>query len=417
MMNITLLLTMTLAAGTAQAQPATTAETAIAHTDTRFALWLGCWRLEDDLVGTGARLCITPEEPGGVKLQTFLAARLGIDEVIVPDGTTRPITDPNCTGTERSEWSSDSLRVFRYTDVTCGTDPARKVSSISFLSSGPSWINVQYVEGGANRSVRVQRYRRAADQKLADGSRAPEPSARMVAEAPRPNGQDWDVADVIEATGKLPADAVQAAISEGRGPFDLNKKTLAAMADANVAEPVVDLMIALTFPRRFVVERVGGGGSFPPMGISMGGGVYDPFLTSFGYPMMNDCYGMGYRSYYSTCGSAYGPYGNYYGSNFGYYGYPNYGGGGWVVVPNPQQPGTPSVEGRAVNGRGYTQVRPRDPEPSSRTGGVGNGSAPGGSNGGTNGVSSQGYSGGSSGSGSSGSGSGVRTAVPRPPGE
>ena len=83
---------------------------------------------------------------------------------------------------------------------------------------------------------------------------------------------------------------------------------------------------------------------------------------------------------------------------------------------------TPSTEGRAVNGRGYTQVRQRDAEPSPiRNGNVGNGAAHdngGGSSsgGGTSGASSQGgYSSGSS--GSSGSDSGARTAVPRPPGQ
>ncbi|HEX7281379.1 MAG TPA: hypothetical protein VF239_04930, partial [Vicinamibacterales bacterium] len=25
--------------------------------DARFSAWLGCWRLEDDLAGTGARMC------------------------------------------------------------------------------------------------------------------------------------------------------------------------------------------------------------------------------------------------------------------------------------------------------------------------------------------------------------------------
>ena len=83
---------------------------------------------------------------------------------------------------------------------------------------------------------------------------------------------------------------------------------------------------------------------------------------------------------------------------------------------------TPAAEGRVVNGRGYTQVRPRDAEPSpGRSGNVGNGAAYDGggsssSGGGTSGVSSQGYSGGSSSGGSSSGGdSGARTAVPRPP--
>ena len=84
----------------------------------------------------------------------------------------------------------------------------------------------------------------------------------------------------------------------------------------------------------------------------------------------------------------------------------------------------PQVEGRVVNGRGYTQVRPRESEPTPvRTGNNGNGSSAGYSGASSGGVSSQGYSGGSSQrfvgverlERSSGD-SGARTAVPRPPG-
>lgn len=440
-MHITFLLAMTMAAGSglgtvgpaevAQAQitrsaPATPAATA--QTDARFAHWLGCWRLEDDLVGTGARVCITPDGKNGVKLQTLVGTQRGADEVMVPDGVARPISDPECKGTERAEWSNDGLRVFRSTDVTCGKDPARKVSSVSFLSKGPAWINVQLVEGGPTKSVRVQRYRRALDQKLADGSTAPLPPTQMLAEAPVASDMDWNVADVIEASAKLPADAVQAALSEDHRPFELNRKNLLAMDEAGVPEPVIDLMVALTYPRRFVVQRAGAG-SYTPSGISVGGGWFDPFMSPLAFGSMYDCYspyGMGYRSYYSTCGSLYSPYGYGYGA-YGYdnfnNGYTNYG-GGWVAVGTPAKgTGTPVTEGRVVNGRGYTQVRPREAEPTPiRSGNVGNGGAfdsGGGSSsgGGTSGVSSQGYSGGGSSSGSSGGDSGARTAVPRPPGQ
>ncbi|MDO8681694.1 MAG: hypothetical protein Q7R30_24555 [Acidobacteriota bacterium] len=442
-MSITFLLAMTMAAGlsteasaaVAQAQitrsaPATPAA-ATAQTDARFAHWLGCWRLEDDLVGTGARVCITPDDKQGVKLQTLVGTQRGLDEVIVPDGVARPISDPECKGTERSEWSNDGLRVFRVTDVMCGKDPARKVSSVTFLTKGPAWVNVQLVEGGPTKSVRVQRYRRALDQNLADGSRAPMPSARMLAEAPPATATDWNVNDVIEASAKLPADAVQAAISEDSGSYDLNRRNLVAMDDAGVPEPVIDLMVALTYPKRFVVQRAGAG-SYAPSGISMGGGWYDPFMSPLAFSSMSDCYSpySGYRSYYSPCGSFYAPYGygynSYYNNNYGnfYPGYSTYG-GGWVALDPNAVSATPSTEGRVVNGRGYTQVRPREAEPSPiRSGNVGNGAAHdngGGSSssgGGTSGASSQGYSSGSSGgSSSSGSDSGARTAVPRPPGQ
>ena len=430
-MSITLLLALTVAAGPAQAQPApTTPAVTTAQTDARFSHWLGCWRLEDDLVGTGARVCVTPERETCVRLQTLVGAQRGLDEIVLPDGVTRPIADAECKGTDRSEWSSDGLRVFRYIDVTCGKEPASKVSSVAFLSTGPSWINVQYVEG-PSRSVRVQRYRRAIDQTLGNGSKAPGPTARMLSQAPAIDARAWSTEDVIEASAKLPADAVQAAISELRGPFDLNKRTLVAMDKANVPEAVIDLMVALTYPKRFVVERAGGGGGYAsPMGLSMGGGWYDPFLSPFGYSQLGSCYSYSDLAMLNgLCNYVYSPYGNYgyglrgYGSYGGYYGnyYPNYG-GNWIYVDSgPNVPGsqvTTPGEGRVVNGRGYTQVRPRDPEPAPiRNGSISNGASygsTGGSSGGSSGVSSQGYSGG--GSGGSSSGGGERTAVSRPPG-
>jgi hypothetical protein len=119
----------------------------------------------------------------------------------------------------------------------------------------------------------------------------------------------------------------------------------------------------------------------------------------------------------------YSPYGyDYYGYNR-YYGNGAY--GGWIGV-GAVPPGTgsgivvePQGDGRAVNGRGYTQVRNRESEPSPRVNSGSNGSAAGWS-GNNGGASSGGYSqGGSSNSGSGGGGSssggdsGARVAVPK----
>ena len=96
-------LAFSMATGVAYAQqPASAAPVATAQVDARFANWLGCWRLEDDLAGTGARLCITPDNPG-VRLQTIVGKISGGNESLRTDGVTRPITDKDCKGTERAE--------------------------------------------------------------------------------------------------------------------------------------------------------------------------------------------------------------------------------------------------------------------------------------------------------------------------
>ena len=422
MKNTTFVLTLILGAGTAFAQqpaaPAAAAPTA--QVDARLAGWLGCWRLDDDLAGTGARMCITPEK-SGVRLQTVVGTNKGIDELVIPDGVARPIADAECKGTEQAEWSSDGARIFRSTSVTCGKEAPRTVKSVAFMAPGPAWINVQLVTGeAANTAVRVQRYRRAVNQKLADGSTAQQPDAGTAARAMQAQTR-WSVEAVIEASGKLPAEMIQAALSELSHGFDLNRKTLVALDDGGVPESVIDLMVALTYPSKFVVERRGGGSS--AAGITTGSGWFDPFMTGASTSFM-DCYtpmGYGYRSYYSMCGlGLYAPFA------YGYYGYnnyyPYYGYGSWVDVgPYPPIAGgggtaTPQVEGRAINGRGYTQIRDRQTEPAPRVSGGNNGGGWSGSGGG---VSSGGYSSGSpsagstGGGGSSGGDSGARTAVPK----
>ncbi len=384
--------------------------------DSRWAPWLGCWRSEDDLTGTGARLCITPESISGVKLQTVLDDEVRLSETIIPDKVTRPVDDRECRGTTRSEWSRNNQRLFRFTDVTCGSETARKLSGVTFLLEGPVLVDIQFADLAENKSVRVRRFHRSGNQKLPDGSSAPRSSdVRGTAV-----GAPWTVEDVIEASGKISPDAVQAAISEVGSGFRLDKTSLLAMDKAGVPGNVIDLMVALSYPKRFVVERA----SVPADEGFTGSpiGWWDPFLSPMiPFSLMGrDCY-----SYYYAYGPSYGC-GRYY-SAYGY-GYPGYGYGygygypGWVIVDGSPGIGSGisengSPDSRVVNGRGYTQIRNREPVPVTmgHSGSDGGSSSSGGNSGttstGSSGVSSGGYSG----SGSSGGDTG-RTAVPRGPG-
>jgi uncharacterized membrane protein YgcG len=282
----------------------------------------------------------------------------------------------------------------------------------------------------ANTAVRVQRYRRAANQQLADGTKTPQPDANLALRA-SPESTTWSIEDVIEASSKMPAEVVQASLAEIHQPFTMNKRTLVALADGGVDSQVIDLMVALTYPKRFVVERRGGGGS--TTGVLTGNGWFDPMISSgmmMGSLSMLDCYtpfGYGYRSYYSMCGNS--PYGyDYYGFNrytnpYGAYG--GYGNYGWVDVGAITQPGVgtisgePQGEGRAIKGVGYAQIRNRESEPAPRVNAGSNGSATSWSGNSGGSATSSGYSSGSSSSGSSGGSSsssgdsGARVAVPK----
>jgi hypothetical protein len=387
--------------------PAATAATA-----TYWDLWAGCWTLTEEttdegsstiarLLGLGAprtkgpgdaRVCVTTDRPSTATFSTTFGDRPAISETIVADGSEQPLADAECRGWQRAAWSTLGPRLFASAEMTCGTQAPRKVSGLSMMMAGPTWIDIQMVESQGQRNLRVRRYYRAADGPAVRRTATPRLVPRLT------------FAEVKEASARVAPEVLQAALIELKGGFDLDSRRLTELADAGVSRGVIDLMVALSFPKKFVVERPvtssGGGGGYS------GGWSFDSFDPSWAF----------YSSPYLFT-SYYAPFGYRY---WGYYDNRYFTGPGFVVI-NPNgggpTPAEPSGDGRVVDGRGYTRVRRADPVPvnSGYAGGLNTSSSSGsgssGSSGsGSSGVSSSGYSGGGSGGG------GDRTAQPRPPG-
>jgi hypothetical protein len=381
--------------------------------DERWQPWLGCWQAEEDTAGRGARTCVVPGAGGAVSIITFVGLQTVTTESRLADDREHPVAVDDCRGTERVRWGSRGRQMFRRATVACGSEAPRTLSGTAFMLSGPVWVDVLAVQQGGETSVHVRRYHRAVSQRLADGTRAIQPAADVYALETPP----WRIEDVMEMSAVVPPDAVQAALGHGPAAFALNAKALRALSDAQVPERVIDLMVALAYPSKFVVQPGGGGGGMPDAWLAAGG--FDPFFSPIvGPASLYGCYApyaWAISNYWDACGG-WNPYLGGYGLGFynGYYGPYNYpwiptdgggiGGGGEA----PDQ-----GRGRVVNGRGYTQITPVDTsvsgDGSGRSGGTST-SGTGSSSGGSSGVSSGGYSGGAS------SGDGGRMAMPRPPG-
>ncbi len=401
----------------AHAQSATPAERAAAPSgDARWTPWLGCWRAVDDLGGTGARVCVT-SAGGGVTVRTVVGGQVVSEDVRVADGAARPVRESGCSGTTNSQWSADGHRAYRTATASCGTDSPRTLAGVDYFVPGPVWVDVQTVTLNGATNVRVSRYARSQLQRLPDGTQVPSTPSGLAAPV---TSRGWTTDDVVEASRVLPPDGVQAAIGEGPTAFRLNAASLSHMADGGVAEGVIDLMVALTYPKKFTIDRAAsGGGSTLAMGSSLWA---DPFFAQIvGPAALYDCYsayGWASDGYWSGC-SRYNPYlyGSYPGYYNGYYG-ANGPYGTWVATtsgPGPDN-GRADSGGRLINGRGYTQVHAIDTSnsamPSNTDGSSGNGSGTNSSNSGgssSGGATSSGYS-------SGGGAGGGNFAVARPPG-
>lgn len=387
--------------------------------DPRWAPYLGCWQLQRqstgdliaDMVAVAARqakagesredvmICVTAApEPSAVSQQTVLNGESVLDEIVAADGRPRTGEDQSCRSTRQAQWSASGRQLFTRGTVACEGQPERTITGLSLVMRGPTWIDVQMVEARGSRSVRVRRYGLSREQ-------------QRLARATTPDGPEpmdrWTLDEVKEAARHVAPEVLQAALVEVGAKLPLSARRLVELDAAGVPGPVVDVMVALSFPEKFVIDK--------PTGSNYGGG-YTGGWGGFGGPL--DPWLVGSDLAWL---SLYAPFGYQY---YGYYD-PRYGPGwgNWVgvVPPIAGSPVPEDANGRVVNGLGYTRVRPRDPEPRisgsyvDRSGTSGTGTSGGGtgdSNGGGSGVTSGGYT---SGSGGASGGSG-RTAVPRPPG-
>ncbi len=395
--------------------PALAQETPAAF-DSRWTPYLGCWTISQEELGQqpvslapGTMVCVRPSGRFGVAVTTTVDGKNVLEQTIVADGSAQPLSQADCSGTQTSDWSRDGDRLFTRVSLNCTGRPTREVSGITMMAKG-QWVDVQATVVDGDHDLRVRRYRRTSDQ---------------YGGVPAVTTAPFSVEDVIEASAKVQAPAVEAALLEVGGRFSLNSRVLKQLADAKVSPAVIDLMVAQAYPERFEIDR----GVYPPAPVSSGGsasvGNTTVMMGSAGYPYPYPMYDPFYSSYYYYSPFAY-PY--YWGSSYRYrysypfyrnsygydfYGYPGiyYGGGGSF---NPghgggdggsnAQPGSPNSRGGSgiVTREGYTRVRPSG----SGSGDSGQGATPaerGGSVGRTRGADSGSSSGSTSSSGSSGS--------------
>jgi hypothetical protein len=369
-----------------------------ASADTRWTPWLGCWELVDDRFdgdspaadeddgvarpSPGARVCIAPSGfSAGVVRRTLVDGRTVVEERVAADGQSRSFGVPACTGTERAEWSATGLRLLTTAEMRCEGQPRWRASGISLIVPGPRWMDVQLIEEAGRRSVRVRRYRPASSEAA---PRDPAPSAAGDEPGRRAATAPLALSEVAELTAKVPMEVLQAVLLEARPTFALTANRLVELRRADVPPAVIDLMVALSFPQHFAVDRASSRRASPGPMV----GWYDPY----GWILP-------YSAFVSPLWAA--------------------GAGEWYVLDGGDWSGPseePRGRGRVVDGRGYTRVRPVETGAAARRSGGGGGTGSTGSTDSTSsGSSSSGSSGGVSSSGysSGSSGDGARTAVPR----
>lgn len=382
-----------------------------AGADTRWRAWLGCWEPITPDGGTpleaqGLRVCVVPSTgTSAVDIVNVANGKVAERTHVEASAEKRAIGREGCTGVESAAWSPDNRRVYLQAEISC--DGVRRTTSglLAFSPSG-EWLDVQGVRTGTASGVHVTRYRPVANltgipveiaQALGNMQLAVS-TARGAAAAP------IVADDVVDAVKHVDKPVVEAWLVERGQGFDLDAKHLVALADAGVPGSVTDLMVALSYPKVFAINRA----SRDAEALAPGRAGGNTTVSGRTIPVYasNSCYsdfGWGpysrYSSWYNSCGYGYNSYYN------GYNGYYN----GWyygnqpIIIVNrgdASAPGVPTetTHPRIVKGQGATEGRTVS-QPSTSSGSSSSGSS----------------SGSGTSSGSTSSGSTGRTAHPRTP--
>ena len=337
--------------------------------DARWLPWLGCWE-----PGAGPddadvpMLCLRPVAGGdGVEMLTVADGEIASQETIRADGIDRRTSREGCDGWERTSFSDDGHRVYLRAEFVCEGEVERRSAGLMSMVSPYEWLDVRTVEVAGESVPWVLRYHLSTletveaaglEDIVADRTMAQQ-SARIAASSA------LTIEDVVDASSQIDAKAVEAWIVERGEQFALDASRLIALADAGVPESVIDMVVAVSYPEQFVVDRSLAGGAdlaeseYTPTGRYGRGGrarfgygrYYDPFFLS---PFYSPYAGYGYYSPYRY-GFGYGlGYGGY-GFGYGGFGYGSYGGYRPTIVVVGRRQQDSASRPRAVRGRGYTR--------------------------------------------------------------
>ena len=386
--------------------------------------YLGCWAQPAHIVevdrpeGQGADegiLCFVASG-SDVEMLTIVAGAITHREPFPVDGQPRTVEQDGCVGTETARFSEDRRRIYTASEVTCEDGAPRRSTGIISMPGLAEWLDVRAMEVDGRATAWSQWYQRTDADVLEDlGIETGQLAAPLSVRGAAMYAAGRIVLDdVIDAGRNVHAKAVEAWLAETGQPFArLSAEDLIRMDDAGVPAGVIDVVVAISFPEKFALNRQDAYDqperALYPRTV-WASRYYDPFYY-------------GYGSRYS-----YGYGGGYYGWGGGYYGW---GGRYYQPVVLDLTRTRNQGGGRVIAGRGYRGPRSTASGPSRSAGGAwtsggsssrgaaatSRGGGSGGSRsakprGGSSGMSKPSVSSTSSRTGS-GSGSGTRTARPR----
>ena len=227
--------------------------------DARWLPWIGSWRLVSNTINTVGTplneeylLKIRPGDEG--KFVTMESSRdrvVMFKEKIAADGLRHPLNEDECSGWYSYSWSESGKRLLFNGESSCIDDLTQTISGMLLVDTIGEFVDIKLLRNGEEKAITIRRYRNAD---IDVGT----PIPRVLSKAYIARGStdtSFTIDEVIELSGKVEPEVLEAALVEMHSSFPINSKQLIRLSDAGVPSQIMDLMVALSFPKKFTVER------------------------------------------------------------------------------------------------------------------------------------------------------------------
>jgi hypothetical protein len=226
--------------------------------DTRLLPWVGSWRLVSNKVNSSESelveeflLTIGPDSnENSITMKGYRDETPLVEEVIIVDGLRHQLTDDKCTGWYQYSWSENGKRLLLNSESTCPGDPLRIISGMSIIDENGDWLDIQLLRNGKQKAINIRKYHNVDNESVTLSVI----NINRISSSRSAAGENFSINEIIELSSKVDSAVLEAALLEMGKPFAINSKKLIHMEDSKVPSRVIDLMVALSFPEKFIVE-------------------------------------------------------------------------------------------------------------------------------------------------------------------
>ena len=160
------------------------------------------------------------------RLTTTVPDQTPVTQSIVADGSPHDITDGDCHGIERTEWSANGTRLFARAEVTCEDTCARTITGMGLITASGEWLDIRSFRIDGDTATRVSRYRRVAGVSVM--------------------GSPLTLDEIKERIRQSGSGGARSRDCRNAPEVKLNRDSLIDLADAQVPPNVIDVLVAVT---------------------------------------------------------------------------------------------------------------------------------------------------------------------------